>query len=88
MEKGLVTIMAGGVEIHDFDFNKLMQYAEKARGDVFLETPDGDILNLKSRLTQLMALSSAIDWGNIGTARVICKNPEDETDLFRMNLYR
>ena len=45
------------------------------------------VLNLKSRLTQLLALSSAIDWGNVGTARVICKNPEDETDVFRMNLY-
>ena len=76
-----------GFEIHDFDFNKLIQFASKAKGDVFLETPDGDVLNLKSRLTQLLALSSAIDWGNVGTARVICTNPEDETDLFRMNLY-
>lgn len=57
-----------GFEIHDFDFNKLIQFASKAKGDVFLETPDGDVLNLKSRLTQLLALSSAIDWGNVGTA--------------------
>ena len=49
-----------GFEIHDFDFNKLIQFASKAKGDVFLETPDGDVLNLKSRLTQLLALSSAI----------------------------
>lgn len=76
-----------GFEIHDFNFNKLMEFAEQAKGDVFLETPDGDMLNLKSRLTQLLALSNAVDWGNIGTARVICKNPEDETALFRLNLY-
>ena len=76
-----------GCKIHDFDFNKLIEFASSAQGDVFLETPDGDVLNLKSRLTQLLALSSAIDWGNVGEATVICKNPDDETRLFRLNLY-
>ena len=76
-----------GFKIHGFDFNKLIEFASTARGDVFLETPDGDVLNLKSRLTQLLALSSAIDWGTVGEATVICKDPEDETRLFRLNLY-
>ena len=76
-----------GFKIHGFDFNKLIEFASTAKGDVFLETPDGDVLNLKSRLTQLLALSKAIDWGNVGTATVICKEPEDETRLFRLNLY-
>ena len=76
-----------GFKIHGFDFNKLIEFASTAKGDVFLETPDGDVLNLKSRLTQLLALSSAIDWGTVGVATVICKDPEDETRLFRLNLY-
>ena len=76
-----------GFEIHNFDFNKLIQFASTAKGEVLLETPDGDILNLKSRLTQLLALSSAIDWGNVGKATVICKDPDDESRLFRLNLY-
>ena len=76
-----------GFKIHGFDFNKLIEFASTAKGDVFLETPDGDVLNLKSRLTQLLALSSAIDWGTVGEATVICKDPEDETHLFRLNLY-
>ena len=75
-----------GFKIHGFDFNKLIEFASTAKGDVFLETPDGDVLNLKSRLTQLLALSSAIDWGTVGEATVICKDPEDETRLFRLNL--
>lgn len=73
--------------IHNFDFNKLIEFASTAKGDVTLETPDGDVLNLKSRLTQLLALSNAVDWGHIGEARVLCSNPEDETRLFRLNLY-
>ena len=76
-----------GFKIHGFDFNKLIEFASTAKGDVFLETPDGDVLNLKSRLTQLLALSRAIDWGTVGEATVICKDPEDETRLFRLNLY-
>ena len=76
-----------GFKIHGFDFNKLIEFASTAKGDVFLETPDGDVLNLKSRLTQLLALSSAIDWGTVGEATVICKDPEDESRLFRLNLY-
>ena len=76
-----------GFKIHGFDFNKLIEFASTAKGDVFMETPNGDVLNLKSRLTQLLALSSAIDWGTVGEATVICKDPEDETRLFRLNLY-
>lgn len=76
-----------GFQIHNFDFNKLIEFAATAKGDVFLQTPDGDVLNLKSRLTQLLALSSAINAGSIGEATVICKNAEDESRLFRLNLY-
>ncbi len=76
-----------GFEIHDFDFNKLIEFASTAKGDVLLKTPDGDVLNLKSRLTQLLALSSAIDWGKVGEATVVCKDPDDESRLFRLNLY-
>ena len=75
------------LQIHNFDFNKLIEFASTAKGEVFLNTPDGDVLNLKRRLTQLLALSSAVDWGNIGEATVTCTNPEDETHLFRLNLY-
>ncbi len=77
-----------GVIIHDFDFQKLIDFASTAKGDVYLETPEGDVLNLKSRLTQLIALSGTITGGSIGEAKVNCTNPEDESRLFRMNLYR
>ncbi len=75
------------IDIHNFDFKKLMEFAATAKGEVLLKTPDGDVLNMKSRLTQLLALSNAIDWGNIGEATVICSDPDDETRLFRLNLY-
>ena len=76
-----------GLTIHNFDFNKLIEFATTAKGDVYLKTAEGDILNLKSRLTQLLALTSTIDWGNVGEAVVICNDPDDESRLFRLNLY-
>lgn len=74
-------------KIHNFDFEKLIEFASTAKGEVYLKTGDGDVLNLKSRLTQLLAISNAVDWGHIGEAIVSCSDPEDETRLFRLNLY-
>ena len=75
------------IDIHNFSLEKLKDSAATAKGDIFLKTPEGDILNMKSKLTQLLALSGNIDWGTVGEATVICKDPEDEARLFRMNLW-
>lgn len=79
--------MMSNQDIHNFDFNRLIEFAATAKGEVLLKTPEGDVLNLKSRLTQLLALSNAVDWGNIGEATVICSDADDESRLFRLNLY-
>ena len=76
-----------GVRIHDFDFIKLMDFAASAKGNVFLKTDEGDILNLHSQLTGLLVLSGAMDQGLIREATVVCSDPEDESRLFRLNLY-
>ncbi len=76
-----------GVQIHDFDFNKLMDFAAKTDGEVYLKTAEGDALNLKSRLTQLLVLSGALNRGVVSEATIICENKEEESKLFRMNLY-
>ena len=75
------------VTIHNFDLNKLIEFANSAKGDVYLKTPEGDVLNLKSRLTQLLALTSAVDWGKIGEAKISCTDADDDARLFRLNLY-
>lgn len=75
------------IDIHNFSLEKLISFATTAKGEVFLKTAEGDMLNLKSKLTQLLALSGNIDWGTIGEATVVCTKQEDETRLFRMNLW-
>ncbi|MBQ4613220.1 MAG: hypothetical protein IJB26_06735 [Clostridia bacterium] len=76
-----------GIQIHDFDFNRLMEFVATTKGEVFLRTNEGDVLNLKSRLTQLLVLSGAIEQGTISEATIICSDKDEESALFRLNLY-
>jgi hypothetical protein len=87
MERSDFSMSVPGFTIHNFDFAKLIEFASTAKGSISLKTTEGDVLNLKSKLTQLMALSGTIDWGKIGEAVVICSDPDDESRLFRLNLY-
>ena len=43
---------------------------------------------MKSKLCQLVGLTKLIEGGSIAEASVICENSEDESKLFRFNLYR
>jgi len=77
-----------GVRIRDFDFNKLMDFTAMARGNVFLKTDEGDVLNLRSQLTGLLVLSGALEQGLIREATVVCDKPEDASRLFQVDIYR
>ena len=75
------------IQLHKVDFEKLIQVIEKCTSDVYLETKDGDSLNLKSRLCQILGLSNIFSSTEIEEAWVRCTNQDDETMLFRFNLY-
>ena len=51
-------------------------------------TRDGDRLNLKSKLSQLVGLTALIEGGKIAEAFIMCEKEEDESKLFRFNLYK
>ena len=73
--------------LHNIDFKKFMEAIDQCKGDVFLVTSEGDKLNLKSKLCQVIGLTSLIEGGRISEAKIVCENPEDDTLLFRFNLY-
>ncbi len=79
--------MSYKLQLHDIDFKDFIEAVDACRGDVFLETEDGDILNLKSKLCQMMGLVNILKGASVAEATVRCANPEDETLLFRFNLY-
>ena len=78
--------MAPMLELHNIDVQSFLSVLDTCEGDVFLVTRDGDHLNLKSKLCQLVGLTKLIEGGTINDAYIICSKPEDETRLFRFNL--
>ena len=75
------------LQLHDIDVPTFLALLEECKGDVFLMTPEGDRLNLKSKLCQLVGLTRLIEGGKIAEAFVMCENEEDASRLFRYNLY-
>ncbi len=76
------------VELHDIDVPSFLQVLDSCEGDVYLMTRDGNRLNLKSKLCQLVGLTALIEGGKIAEAFVMCEKESDESKLFRFNLYK
>ena len=77
----------GAVSLHKIDFKKFLQAIDLCKGDVFLETDEGDVLNLKSKFCQIMGIANILKGGIVEGAYIRCPNPEDEALMFRLNLY-
>ena len=74
------------LSLHDIDVSEFLAVLDTCKGNVFLVTHEGDKLNLKSKLCQLVGLTRLIEGGKITEAFVVCDNKEDESKLFRLNL--
>ncbi len=74
--------------IKNVDVNEFIELIDKCKGNVYLITDEGDKLNLKSKLSQLIGLSRLIQGGMVADASLVCDNIEDEALLFRFKLYR
>lgn len=75
------------IELHNVDVTEFLAVLDTCEGNVFLVTREGDHLNLKSKLCQLVGLTQLIEGGKIAQAYIVCENPEDEAKLFRFNLF-
>lgn len=81
-----MTITLGKVALHDVDVQKLFAMIDRCKGDVYLITEEGDRLNLKSKLCQMIGLTKLIQGGTID-ATLLCTDAEDDSKLFRFALY-
>ena len=75
------------IELHKVNLQEFMKAIDLCKGAVYLVTREGDRLNLKSKLCQLIGLTTLIEGGIVSKARIECEKPEDESLLFRFNLY-
>ncbi len=79
-------MMTSMISLHDVNGSEFLSVLDTCKGNVFLVTHEGDKLNLKSKLCQLVGLTRLIEGGKISEAFIICENKEDESKLFRFNL--
>ena len=75
------------MSLHNIDVTAFLNVLDNCKGNVYLVTHEGDRLNLMSQLSQLIGLSRLIKDGKITEAYVICDHPEDESKLFRLNMF-
>jgi len=68
------------MKLYDIDVVKLIELLDKAKGNVYLVTDDGNTLNLKSKLCQLYGVRSLLESAKNSTvsAELNVENPEDE----------
>ncbi len=62
------------LNLHDIDVTKFLAVLDTCEGNVYLVTSEGDRLNLKSKLCQLVGLTKLIEGGRIAEASIICDN--------------
>lgn len=80
-------MMTSVMSLHDIDVSEFLNVLDSCEGNVFLVTPEGDKINLRSKLSQLLGLTKLINGGKITEAYILCDNPEDESRLFRLNMF-
>lgn len=75
------------IQLHNIDLDLFLKAIDECKGDVYLETKDGDVLNLKSKLCQMIGLSTILAKSQVAEATIRCTDKDDESRLFRFNLY-
>lgn len=83
-----VRLMTPILSMHDINVSEFLAVLDTCEGNVYLVTRDGDKLNLRSKLSQLVGLTQLIEGGRIAEASIVCENKNDESKLFRLNMFR
>jgi len=79
--------MSKSFSMHDIDVRAFIQALDQCKGNVLLVTSENDRFNLKSKLSQLAGIINLIEGGRLVEAKIICEDPDDESMLFRLNLF-
>lgn len=75
------------LSLHNINVSQFLAVLDTCKGNVYLVTREGDKLNLRSKLSQLVGLTQLIEGGKITEASIVCDNIDDEQKLFRLNLF-
>lgn len=73
--------------LNNLDVQAFMKALDSCKGEVMLITDEDDRFNLKSKLSQIAGIMNLIEGGKLVSAKVFCTDPDDESLLFRLNLF-
>lgn len=76
------------MDIRKVNFKEFMTVIDKCQGPVRLLTEEGDIINMKSKLSQIIGLLQLIEGGEIRIADIHAESLEDKSRITRYLLYR
>ena len=62
--------MAEKMTLHNLDLPDFIKTLDCCKGDVFMETADGDVLNLKSKLCQIIGIAINLKGAEISEATI------------------
>ncbi len=79
--------MSRQFSMNNVDVKEFIKALDLCKGNVMLITSENDHFNLKSKLSQLAGIINLIEGGRIVDAKIYCDDPEDESYLFRLNLF-
>lgn len=79
--------MGRSFSMNNINVKKFLQALDNCKGNVMLVTAENDRFNLKSKLSQLAGVINLIEGGRIVDAEIYCDDQEDESYLFRLNLF-
>ena len=64
------------------EINEFLKTVDECEGSVWLESAEGDKINLKSKLSQYIAISTLISC-EADKLELFCSMPEDEAKFFK-----
>lgn len=73
--------------VHDLDLQGFVNELSNCTGNVWMTTEEGDKINLQSAFCRIVGVMSVLEGGKLSKATIECENIEDESRLFRYNLY-
>ena len=75
------------MNLHNIDVAEFLAVLDTCEGNVYLVTGEGDKLNLRSKLCQLIGLTKLIEGGRIAEASIYCESKNDASKVFRFNFF-
>ena len=76
--------MFKNVKVNVIEF---MQVIDNCEGNVYAITPDGDKINMKSKLSQIIGIAQLFECGSFEIDTIVCEKLEDNSKIFRYLLY-